>query len=80
MTIDGLIMTLCYVTRWINYDNCALCSNVHSVPDFKHKKKKKKKKKHALSIHCTITGKNTNKWLVPHHGLKDLTAETFCHL
>ena len=60
--------------RWIDYDNCALCSNIHSVLDLQHQKKKKneKKKKHAETLLHSAQ-------LVPHHGLKDLTAETFCH-
>ena len=54
MTIDGLIMTLCYVTRWINYDNCALCSNVHSVPDLQHQKKKKTKQNKTACSLCSL--------------------------
>ena len=78
MSRDELIMTI------VHY---AVMSTVYKTYSIKKKKKKTKKnkqtnktKQHALSVHCTITGKYTKKWLVPHHGLKNLTAETFYHL
>ena len=63
-------MTLCYVTRWMDYDNCALCSNVYSVLDLQHPKKKKSMLKHFngwnITAQCTISAtsqaQRSNGW------------------